>query len=191
MNFLEYQKLARRTQNNQLSKEDKFRHAVFGMMAELGEVMNVSIYDKEKEIDEISDLYWFISEAADVMGIKLQVIAEEIEADRKIEYPAPLDELMERLSDDSQTRTVGIPVTMMLFVSDLAGKAQKQYQGHEVEHAFVREIIKLLMEELELYTSRLDISIPDVLDHNIAKLRKRYPNGFDAERSVHREEYEG
>ena len=191
MNFAEYQVLARRTQNNELSKDDKYRHAVFGMMAELGEVMNVSIFDKEKEIDELSDLYWFISEAADVMGIRLQVLAEEIEADRKIEYPAPLDKIMERLADDSQTETKDIPVTMMLYVSDLAGTAQKQYQGHEVEPSFVRDTIKMLMEDLELYTSRLDISIPDVLEHNIAKLRKRYPNGFDTERSVHREEYEG
>lgn len=32
------------------------------------------------------------------------------------------------------------------------------------------------------------ISLDDVMDHNIAKLCQRYPDGFDAERSIHRDE---
>lgn len=30
----------------------------------------------------------------------------------------------------------------------------------------------------------------DIAKHNVDKLRKRFPNGFDPERSLHREEYE-
>lgn len=37
----------------------------------------------------------------------------------------------------------------------------------------------------------LHINLSDIFDANIEKLRKRYPNGFAAERSVNREEYDG
>ena len=36
----------------------------------------------------------------------------------------------------------------------------------------------------------LGVSLADVAQHNIDKLRDRYPDGFDPERSVHRPEYE-
>lgn len=34
----------------------------------------------------------------------------------------------------------------------------------------------------------LSVTLEEVMARNIEKLRKRYPDGFDAERSVHREE---
>ena len=34
----------------------------------------------------------------------------------------------------------------------------------------------------------LGLSLEDIMAANIEKLRKRYPDGFDAERSVHRAE---
>lgn len=33
----------------------------------------------------------------------------------------------------------------------------------------------------------LGVALDDVAQHNINKLRKRYPDGFDADRSLHRE----
>lgn len=41
---------------------------------------------------------------------------------------------------------------------------------------------------LALLMSVLGISLVEVLEANIAKLRKRYPDGFSAERSIHRED---
>ena len=37
----------------------------------------------------------------------------------------------------------------------------------------------------------LDADLESVMHDNIEKLKKRYPEGFDAERSIHREKYEG
>lgn len=108
MSLKEYQALARRTQNNELTLEEKERHALFGIASEVGEIH--AIYQKVfqghdmnymKVIDEMGDLMWFMAELADAIGA----------------------------------------------------------------------------------------SLDDVADHNIAKLKKRYPQGFDVEHSVHREEY--
>lgn len=108
MNFAEYQKLARRTQNIELTLAEKENHALFGMASEVGEIHSIyqKVYqghtmDYHKVIDEMGDLMWFMAELADAIGV----------------------------------------------------------------------------------------SLDDVADHNIAKLRKRYPQGFDVEHSVHREEY--
>ena len=34
----------------------------------------------------------------------------------------------------------------------------------------------------------LGVSLSEILNHNIEKLKRRYPDGFDPERSIHREE---
>ena len=36
----------------------------------------------------------------------------------------------------------------------------------------------------------LGITLEDIAWHNVNKLKKRYPDGFDSERSIHRPEYE-
>lgn len=38
------------------------------------------------------------------------------------------------------------------------------------------------------YCKREGLKMQDILDLNIKKLRKRYPNGFEADRSIHRAE---
>lgn len=108
MNLKEYQELARRTQNTEITLAEQERHALFGMASEVGEIH--AVYQKVfqghnmdymKVVDEMGDLMWFLAELADSIGVTLD----------------------------------------------------------------------------------------DVAEHNIAKLKKRYPNGFDVEHSVHREEY--
>ena len=71
---------------------------------------------------------------------------------------------------------------------EVAGIFQKEYQGHEVklEH-LMKELGDCLWMIAEACTA-LDISMEDVMQLNIAKLRARFPEGFTAERSLHRAE---
>ena len=67
---------------------------------------------------------------------------------------------------------------------------QKTYQGHELdENELVLEIGDLLWGIAELCTAR-GWSMDVVAERNINKLKQRYPDGFDPERSIHRPEYE-
>ena len=107
MTFDEYQELARRTQNKDLSVRQRTEHALFEMASEIGEIhaffqkeYQGHDIDEEKLEDEVGDLLWGIAELCDVYGW----------------------------------------------------------------------------------------SMVDVAMRNIDKLRKRYPDGFDPERSVHRNE---
>ena len=62
------------------------------------------------------------------------------------------------------------------------------HQGHELDREKLIEELGDIAWYLAETAYALDIPLDDVLEQNIAKLRTRYPEGFDTERSVHREE---
>lgn len=69
---------------------------------------------------------------------------------------------------------------------EVAGIFQKVYQGHEVDPDHVmKELGDCLWMIAEACTA-MGFPMEDVMIYNIQKLRKRYPDGFDAERSLHR-----
>lgn len=65
------------------------------------------------------------------------------------------------------------------------------FQGHPLDRdKLIDECSDVLWYVAELATG-LDISLEKVAEHNIEKLRNRYPDGFDPERSIHRNESQG
>lgn len=66
-----------------------------------------------------------------------------------------------------------------------------EFQGHTFDpNRLIDELGDVLWYVAQTATG-LGVSLADVAQHNIDKLRERYPDGFDPERSVHRPEYEG
>ena len=60
------------------------------------------------------------------------------------------------------------------------------HQGHELnKEALIKELGDIAWYLAEL-ASVLDVSLEEVLVRNIEKLKKRYPEGFDSEQSIHR-----
>lgn len=71
---------------------------------------------------------------------------------------------------------------------EIHGIYQKVDQGHPLDEiALIYEVGDLLWGIAELCTAK-GWSMAVVAESNIDKLLARYPNGFDTERSVHREE---
>jgi len=65
---------------------------------------------------------------------------------------------------------------------------QKVYQGHQIKRVdLMLEIGDLMWGIAELCTVN-GWSLDDICQMNIEKLMERYPDGFDVERSLHREE---
>jgi NTP pyrophosphatase (non-canonical NTP hydrolase) len=61
-------------------------------------------------------------------------------------------------------------------------------QGHELDkEKLIKELGDIAWYLAEMATV-LDIELEEVLKRNIEKLKKRYPEGFDKEKSVNREE---
>lgn len=73
-------------------------------------------------------------------------------------------------------------------VGEIHAIYQKVYQGHPFDISHVMsEAGDLLWFLAELVTC-YGYDLEDIAKHNIDKLRKRYPNRFEAERSLNREE---
>ncbi len=61
-------------------------------------------------------------------------------------------------------------------------------QGHELDRErLIKELGDVAWYLAETATA-LNITLEEVLEGNLRKLRARYPEGFDAQRSLHREE---
>ena len=62
------------------------------------------------------------------------------------------------------------------------------HQGHELDREkLIKELGDIAWYLAEAATA-LDLELDVILQQNIDKLKARYPEGFDTERSVHREE---
>ena len=61
-------------------------------------------------------------------------------------------------------------------------------QGHELDKAHLAKELGDIAWYLAETATALDLSLEDVFQANIDKLKKRYPEGFDALRSIHRED---
>ena len=62
------------------------------------------------------------------------------------------------------------------------------YQKHELDFERMAEELGDVCWYVAELAAGMGLKLEDVMARNIAKLRKRYPDGFEAERSVHREE---
>ena len=73
-------------------------------------------------------------------------------------------------------------------IGELHGLYQKRYQGHfSPEEHYKKELGDLLWFVAEYCTAR-GWDLDEIMQMNIDKLRKRYPDGFDSELSQHRAE---
>lgn len=62
------------------------------------------------------------------------------------------------------------------------------FQGHELDRdKLIDEVSDVLWYCAET-ASGMGVSLDEIARHNLEKLQKRYPNGFEPERSVNRDE---
>ena len=61
-------------------------------------------------------------------------------------------------------------------------------QGHELDREHLAKELGDIAWYLAETATALGLSLEDIFEANIEKLKKRFPEGFDSERSVHREE---
>lgn len=65
-----------------------------------------------------------------------------------------------------------------------------EFQGHSLDSGSLANELGDVLWYVALACEALNISLETVMQLNICKLKKRYPNGFSEEASVHREEYD-
>lgn len=61
------------------------------------------------------------------------------------------------------------------------------YQGHKLDREKLKDELGDVLWYVAITCQALGITLDDVMEHNVKKLLLRYPDGFEAERSIHRE----
>lgn len=62
------------------------------------------------------------------------------------------------------------------------------FQGHELDKEHLAKELGDVAWYLAITAYEIGYDLETILQMNVDKLRKRYPNGFEADRSLHREE---
>lgn len=73
-------------------------------------------------------------------------------------------------------------------VGELHSIYQKVYQGHGFDESHAKKEVGDLLWFIAEYCTAMDWKLESVMQDNINKLKARYPEGFEAERSLHRAE---
>lgn len=79
---------------------------------------------------------------------------------------------------------------MSAEVGEIHSIHQKVYQGHTPDSSKIMDEVGDLLWFIAEYCTCMGFSLEGVMERNIEKLKKRYPEGFDIDRSVNREKYE-
>lgn len=61
-----------------------------------------------------------------------------------------------------------------------------RYQGHDLNKEKLIDELGDVLWYAAITAKGLSVTLDEVMDRNIAKLKLRYPNGFSEEKSVHR-----
>ena len=155
------------------------------------DMMNADVEVKEPVVeeprpDDISSL------VSDSITEAVNKILSEVEAKKPVVYS-----LNDYQKDASRTiPTPDEPGAMKnhaLFglcseIGELHGLYQKLYQGHKFDKDHAKKEIGDILWMVAEYATAMGWSLEDVAKTNIEKLQKRYPDGFDSYKSLHREE---
>ena len=71
-------------------------------------------------------------------------------------------------------------------IGELHGIYQKVYQGHEADEEHLKKELGDLLWFIAEYCTANGWKLNDIARMNINKLKARYPEGFDPEKSLHR-----
>lgn len=169
MTLSEYAELAQRTASTTTPRQ-KMGHGCLGLIGEAGEIVDIikkynymgmpTELAKEKLTDEAGDFGWYLVELCKGIGMDFEAVvkmASESHTMNETICEAAVD-LVERAAD--------------LYYSD--ADEMREYARQDIDDMVCCWLDLLMLAEIDLQT---------VMEHNIDKLRKRYPDGFSADRS--------
>lgn len=100
---------------------------------------------------------------------------------------------------DAAKRTVNFDLTnsqirdhalhgMVSEIGELHSIYQKTYQGHDIDETHAKKEVGDLLWFIAEYLTAHNWSMEEIMQMNVDKLKARYPDGFEVERSKNRKE---
>lgn len=171
MNLEQYQIDANRTCPDLGSKELNAAHMIMGMVSELNELFDaIHNEDKVNIGEELTDQHWYLANYCLLYGINYDLINELTATEVFIgDYQDIFNELTHTISS----------------LTDVEKKllAYKKPVSQELRI----EGIKAVFIALKACYVYYDLDISKCLENNIAKLRIRFPEKFDADKAINRD----
>lgn len=175
MNREEYQHLSMRTAP-EIDIRSLRLNACLGLIGEVGEVADLikkwrfqsrrdTEIPKDKLVEEIGDVFWYCALYAKSYGFSIGETKQKT---------------ITRSTLDAEDLDLCVNI---IHAGIMAGTA---YNDKSADAAFVRVDMILRRMDIILYLIGSDES--DCMERNINKLIRRYPQGFDVERSMNRTE---
>ena len=191
MLFCEYQGLAMRTAED---GQDKVLEGCLGMIGEAGELLDVvkkwkfqsggaDIPPEDKVIEECGDVLWYCAELATGLNESLCSIYDRL-------YFMLYESAHSMISSTSiDTAAAYIVQAAVRPWAQLYGSVHIMKPDEMWKTALVKVNIAGVMMMIDLFLKKYcNVTLLEAMESNIDKLSKRYPEGFDPERSLHREE---
>ena len=190
MQFEEYQRLAMRTSPE---GHDRVRNGCLGLIGESGEIVDAvkkwefqsgdhAEIPVDKLIDECGDVLWYCAELATGLDESLEELFDRFGAEFYGDLH-PLNSAADRLDTICVRLSYACGRPFQSLFEMTASGADENFCIAEAKGQIVGIIVTVL-DILE----NLNATLEDAMERNIAKLRRRYPDGFDPERSLHRTE---
>lgn len=179
MDLREYQRLAMRTANMKISNELILANRALGLSGEASEFSahvfrKIVFGDSFPAVDaakELGDVMWYAATTAEAVGLQLDELRDDGECAKLVGLT------LEKL-------TIGLNVS----AGEVADIFKKHLtHGHALETKKVASALySVVFLVNKLATATGCGTLDDICRWNIDKLKKRYPEGFDEERSQKR-----
>jgi len=188
MTFEKYQELASRTAAKHDNEHINYAMGVAGESGELIDIFKKSMFHnhilpKDKIKKEAGDVLWYISQLMRIYQISFEDAFGRLKE---------IDESIKKLEE------MGVPYDKYIFVSCLnlsqsAGNICGFIDGSRSISGFysidvLKGNIGNVLKNVYFLIAMAGLTIQEVAEANIEKLKKRYPEGFDPDKSINRVE---
>lgn len=190
MDFNDYQKEALRTANPECRNIVNVALGLCGESAEFLELLtNETKSQVERDADhlakELGDIAWYAAVGSYILGYELSDIIDP----QDYHYTPNTWQQRFGANKNQSFNIVDLSLTLSVYCGKFADVVKKHcFQGHELNK---EKLVKRLFDIFWIMAMCYDLigyKFEDGLQMNVDKLRKRYPDGFDAERSLHRKD---
>jgi MazG nucleotide pyrophosphohydrolase domain. len=178
----EYQELAMRTSPE---GHDRVLNGCLGLMGEAGEIVDLvkkwrfqsvegTLFPVEKIVEECGDVLWYCAEL-------LQGLGDDVGRLWKSTYAHIVPRANIPSADKAAARIARAAVKPYNIMYEVPGS--ERFRRHRTIE-MVGEVMYAVYELLRFHCAT---NLENTMARNLGKLRKRYPDGFDPERSMNRD----
>jgi NTP pyrophosphatase (non-canonical NTP hydrolase) len=197
MTFDEYQKLAIRTINPKLTREERLDMLALGLSGESGEVADVvkkmryhsHPLDVDKLLKECGDVMWYVAGLVETCSLPSPCFHNNVDCDVDVFQCLNRDYVPGNTRDACLSLTALRLNRFAAFAGEIVERLVYTGPFHNVEDiSDLTQDCREVTRWCAILATVLERKFSDVLLQNAEKLKRRYPDGFTAERSINRSE---